>query len=128
MRILQKTKDGGPESNVDAYFLFESKRFGSVALLRFNKGCRAAYHTHAFNALTWFLKGNMVEEPRNKRRVRYFRSWFPKVTKREDNHRVLVAETSWAFTIRGSWKNTWTEDTPEGKHTVFTHGRKEMKK
>ena len=61
MRILQKTKDGGKESTVDAYFLIELKGWFSVALLKFNKGSRVNYHSHAFDALTWFIKGDMVE-------------------------------------------------------------------
>lgn len=55
MKILFKGKDGGPESNVTGYWLFESKRFGSIVLLRFDKGSREAYHNHAFNALSWVL-------------------------------------------------------------------------
>ena len=126
MRILEKVKDGGPESPVDAYFLIESKRFGSIALLKFNKGRREAYHTHAFNAWTWFLGGCMWEQTFQYGNVTsYRRALKPKVTKRKDNHRVIALEDSWAFTIRGPWADTWTEDTAT-KHTVFTHGRKEI--
>ena len=122
MRIFNKTKDGGPDSPVDAYFLFEFKRFGSVALLRFNKGSREAYHTHAFNAYTWFLWGNMCEELKGGSRSYYSRSLFPKVTLRSKNHRVIADKTSWCFTIRGPWVSTWTEDLGDTKITL-THGR-----
>ena len=128
MKILKWSKDGGPESPVDAFFIVEIKSLFSVALLRFNKGGREAFHTHAFNAWTWFLWGDLVEEellwsfeepwPR-----RYFRSIFPKVTPRTKNHRVVANETSWCFTIRGPWSDTWTEDT-ETHYTVLTHGRR----
>ena len=36
MKLLNKAKDGGSESPVDAYFLFENKHVGSIALLKFN--------------------------------------------------------------------------------------------
>ena len=123
MRLFSKVKDGGPESPVNAYFLFELKSFGSIALLRFNKGTREAFHTHAFNALTWFLLGSMEEEIFKGSSKKYKVSFIPKLTKRTDNHRVKADKTSWAVTIRGPWAETWTEDTPD-KTTVFAHGRR----
>lgn len=123
MRFFSKTKDGGPESPVDAFFLFEIKPICSIALLRFNTGSREAFHTHAFNALTWFLFGDMIEERIDGTTKSYKRSLIPKITRRDNNHRVLANRTSWCLTIRGPWKNTWTEDT-EKATTILTHGRK----
>lgn len=122
MRILQKTKDGGPDSPVDAYFLFEVKSLGSIALLKFNKGSREAFHTHAFNAFTWFLKGDMLEEDISGETKQYQRKLFPKFTSKEKNHRVIAKEDSWCLTVRGPWEKVWTEDT-EHHTTVLTHGR-----
>ncbi len=123
MRLFQKAKDGGPNSPVDAYFLFELKSFMSVAILKFNKGSREAFHTHAFDAFTWFIKGDLVEEDINGEFHIYERHLFPKVTRKSKNHRVFAMADSWCFTIRGPWSKTWTEDTEE-KTTVLTHGRK----
>ena len=123
MKILKWSKDGGPESPVDAFFIVEIKSLFSVALLRFNKGGREAFHTHAFNAWTWFLWGDLVEEDINGEFHIYERNILPKITRRIKNHRVVANETSWCFTIRGPWSDTWTEDT-ETHHTVLTHGRR----
>jgi hypothetical protein len=124
MRILNKTKDGGPESPVDAFFLCEFKGFFSVALLRFNKGGRENYHTHAFNAWTWFIKGDLEEQVHKGGSRKYKRSLLPKKTPRKCNHRVVAKETSWCFTIRGPWEDQWTETTPKGVDITLTHGRK----
>ena len=123
MKILKWSKDGGPESPVDAFFIVEIKSLFSVALLRFNKGGREAYHTHAFNAWTWFISGDLVEQDINGEFHIYERSIVPKITRRTKNHRVVANEPSWCFTIRGPWSDTWTEDT-ETHHTVLTHGRR----
>ena len=127
MKFFSRSKDGGPESPVDAFFLFEIKSVGSVALLRFNKGGREAFHTHAFHALTWFLTGELIEESLLQDNTtsfyHYKRSFLPKLTRREKNHRVFAKRTSWCLTIRGPWKDTWTEDT-EKATSVLTHGRK----
>tara|TARA_R110000851_G_scaffold72986_1_gene161256 strand:+ start:1308 stop:1685 length:378 start_codon:yes stop_codon:yes gene_type:complete len=122
MRKLEKTKDGGPKSHVDSYFLFEVKSLFSVALLRFDLGGRGVYHTHAFNAFTWFLWGDLTEEDIDGTVHHYSRSFLPKVTRRDKNHRVKANKVSWCFTVRGKWHDTW-EEVDEGVKTVLTHGR-----
>lgn len=123
MKILKWSKDGGPESPVDAFFVVEIKSLFSVALLRFNEGGREAFHTHAFNAWTWFISGDLVEEDINGEFHIYERNILPKITRRTKNHRVIANKTSWCITVRGPWAKTWTEDT-ETHHTVLTHGRR----
>lgn len=127
MKILTKTKDGGPESPVDAFFLIECKSLFSIALLRFNKGSREAFHTHAFNAYTWYLKGTLIEEDFDGSLYTYRRKLLPKFTSKTKNHRVKAVTTSWCLTFRGPWQNTWTED-QGNTTTTFTHGRKVVSK
>ena len=128
MRALEKTKDGGSKSHVDAYFLIEKKNLFSIALLKFNSGGRGVFHTHAFNALTWFLKGNLIEEDVSGDIYVYKRSFIPKYTPRSKNHIVKSFGTSWCFTIRGPWSKTWEEYDPNTKTvTILTHGRKVVK-
>ena len=107
--LLNKAKDGGKDSPVDAYFLFEIKGLCSIALLKFNKGCREDYHNHAFNALTWFIKGDLTEEKVDGSVKKYKRSFVPKLTTKNNCHRVIAHKDSWCFTIRGRWENTWYE-------------------
>jgi hypothetical protein len=123
MKFFSKSKDGGPNSPVDAYFLFEIKPIISIALLKFNAGGREAFHTHAFSAVTWFLYGDLTEEQIDGTFTKYTRSIIPKITLRNNNHRVYATKTSWCLTIRGPWLKTWTEDTEKEKITL-THGRK----
>jgi hypothetical protein len=122
--FMCKRKDGGSESPVDAYFLIEIKDWFSIAILKFNKGGREAYHTHAFDAYTWFLKGNLVEEDVNGESYVYERSLVPKKTLKSKNHRVKALSDSWCFTIRGKWDKTWTEyNETLDETTVFSDGR-----
>ena len=124
MRLFSKVKDGGKESTVDAFFLFEIKWLGSIALLRFNKGSRTNYHSHAFNALTWFIKGDMTEHDINGDTLEYKSSLLPKLTKKDKFHKVVAEKTSWCFTIRGRWDNSWKEFNPTTEeYLTLTHGR-----
>lgn len=125
MNIFKKLKDGGSQSPVDAYFLFEIKGLASVALLKFNKGGREAFHTHAFDALTWFIKGDLVEEDVSGKLYRYKKSLIPKLTPKSKNHRVLANKDSYCLTVRGRWVESWTEyNKEEDKTTLFKQGRK----
>lgn len=125
--ILKKAKDGGPQSPVDGYFLCEFKSLFSIVLLKFTKGRREEFHTHAFNALTWFISGELYEEDYRSESLtyKYRRSLIPKYTSRNKNHRVLALKDSWCISIRGPWAKTWTESNKTtGKEITLTHGRK----
>lgn len=128
MKFFKKCKDGGKNSPVDGYFLCEIKGLFSIALLKFNKGGREQFHTHAFDAYTWFLTGDLEEERLYEDGshvfTKYTRKLLPKFTSKKNNHRVKANKDSWCLTIRGKWDDTWTEhDLNKGKVTTFTHGR-----
>lgn len=117
--------DGGKDSGVMAYFLIEWKPVFSVGILRFNEGTREAYHNHAFNALTWWLKGLVTEEKLNGEKKDYSPSLKPKYTSRDNFHKVIAHEKTFALTLRGPWSDTWQEYRKD-RYVTLTHGRKEI--
>lgn len=126
MKAFTVCKDGGPLSHVWAYILVELKWLFSVMLLRFEDGSREAYHDHAFNALSWLLKGELVEYTVLKGITVYRPSFLPIWTPRDRFHKVSSNGTSWAITFRGPWVNIWHEWTFRGGYIDLTHGRKEV--
>jgi len=125
MKFMSKAKDGGPDSPVTAFFILEMKPFFTIAILKFNKGSREQFHTHAFNAYTWLLKGHMLEETIDNSLYTYQKSLVPKYTPCSKNHRVIAHTNSYCLTLRGPWSKTWQEyDSSLNKTTAFTHGRK----
>lgn len=134
-RVFYKKADGGPESGVTGYFLLEWKKVFSIGLLHFKKGSRENMHSHAFPALSWWLKGSVTEDrvastsqgppvTRHHKCKNFEPSLKPKYTPRENVHRVIAHEDTWAITLRGPWAKTWYEVTPEGDKITMTHGRK----
>lgn len=125
MRFLfKKAPDGGFGSGVTGYFLCEFKRSFSVVVLHFAKGTRDAYHDHAFNAVTVWLKGQ-VREHHLDGRVMSFSAGQWKYTPRTTFHKIEALESTWAISIRGRWANSWHENR-RGKLITLTHGRKEI--
>jgi len=134
MKLFQKAKDGGPESPVDGYFLIEIKWLFSVVLLHFNPGTREAFHSHAFNAITVWLRGKVREQvPIGPEGVlgRDWKAGQIKYTPRSLMHRIVTRNPgAWAISFRGPWVKTWQEYTEceragvRGKWVTLTHGRK----
>lgn len=127
MKLFSKAADGGKNSGVTGYFLIEWKRAFSVVLLRFNKGTREAFHEHAFNAVTLWLKGRVREHRlfAGAETVQEFRAGQLKYTPRDNMHKIEALETTWALSIRGPWVDRWREFR-EGRFVTLTHGRKEI--
>lgn len=130
MRFLFKGKDGGEDSKVYGYWLFESKRFGSIVLLNFKRGSREVYHTHAFNSISWVLCGKLREQFYNSFKFNklYEPSIVPIKTYRDTFHKVSgLAENTWVLSFRGNWVDRWLEYIPGTKQTItLTNGRKEI--
>lgn len=117
-------KDGGPESRVWGYWLVEIKSLFSIALLCFKDGSRDAYHSHAFNSVSWVLWGALGEQLRESPDGTwfYYPSFRPIITKRDTFHKVTSIGTTWVLTFRGPWAKTWKEWTEkEGEVTLTNH-------
>ena len=125
MKIFSKSHDGGKDSGVTGYWLIEWKSLFSIVLLKFSHKHRENYHSHAFNAYTWWLKGKVVEEFPDplKGSLTWVPSLKPKFTPRKNIHKIVVTEDAYALSIRGPWDDTWVEVSPKGDVTTLTHNR-----
>lgn len=126
MSLLHFGKDGGPKSTVTGYWFPEIKRLFSIALLKFENGSRDEFHSHAFNCISWVLKGKLREERLDEGwTCTHTPSLWPIVTKRSTFHRVFSRGTTWVFTIRGPWGKTWMEYNPQSSQfSLLGLGRK----
>ncbi len=124
-KLLWGHKDGGPESEVRCWGI-EIKALFSILLLEFTPNTREAYHSHAFNSVSWLLRGGLVEdrvEPTRTTHV-YIAGLSPIVIKRADMHKVWgVFPKNWVLSLRGPWKDTWQDGQP-GDSKTLTHGRR----
>jgi hypothetical protein len=125
MKFFSKGKDGGDESTVTGYWLIEIKNLFSIVLLKFEGDSRDAFHEHAFNSISWLLKGRLQEEFQDKTYKFYMPSFKPIITKKTTCHKVDSGGTSWVLSFRGPWNKTWKEYLPQGERTL-TNGRIEV--
>lgn len=124
MKLFRKSYDGGKDSGVTGYWIIECKSLFSIVILRFSKGSRDAFHSHAFNALTWWIKGEVIEQYKDGGiSKKWFPSLKPKLTPRSCFHKIIALKTSWAISFRGRWSKTW-EEHKHGETYTLTHGRK----
>ena len=125
MKIFYKAKDGDKDSCVWGWWLIESKSLFSIALLCFEDGSREAFHSHAFNCVSWVLKGRLDEYNLDKTHNTYKPSFKPIYTKRNTFHKVFSTGRTWVLTFRGPWSKEWKEYLPKTEEYVtLTNGRK----
>lgn len=123
-RLFYIKPDGGKESGVTGYFLIEWKAFFSIGILHFKEGSREAFHSHAFNAFTFWLKGEVTEvKYPSKESKRFSAGLKPKYTPRTNCHKVVAHKDTYALTFRGPWVDFWREVRKDA-HVVLTHGRR----
>ena len=124
MKMFKKSYDGGPESGVTGYWLIEAKSLFSIVLLHFSPGSREAYHNHAFNAVTWWLKGSVSEEYVDGTGRPWSPSLKPKLTPKSCFHKIHAgSKGAWALSFRGPWDKTWQEH-KSGRTVTLEQGRK----
>lgn len=123
-RFLFKKFDGGTESGVTGYFLLEWKKVFSIGILHFKKGSREAFHSHAFNAITFWIKGKVTEQKLSGQTKDFSPSLKFKFTGRDNFHKVIAHKDTYALTFRGPWEDTWQEY-KNNRFITLTHGRKE---
>jgi hypothetical protein len=125
MLFLKKRYDGGKASNVTGYWLFEIKNLCSIVVLKFEPSHRENFHSHAFNALTIWLKGEVLEERLDTYKNTAFKAGNFKYTPKENVHKIHCKKTAWCISFRGPWSNTWFEyNKKNNKYIELTHGRK----
>lgn len=123
MKLFKRMKDGGPESTVTGYWLIESKPLFSVLVLRFDGKSREAFHNHAFNCISWVVKGKLTETMLDGSVKEYRPSVVPFITTRTDFHKVDSDGQTFVLTFRGPWAKTWNEFT-NNEHITLASGRK----
>jgi len=127
MKLFKAGKDGGPKSTVTGYWLAEIKSLFSAVLLKFEDGSRDEYHSHAFDCVSWVLRGKVVEHMLDGRTRTYGPSLRPVVTTRDTFHRVVSEGTTWVLSFRGPWAATWQEFIPkDNRFVTLRSGRQEV--
>lgn len=126
MKFFHFGKDGGRESTVWGFWLAEIKSLFSIAVLKFVGRSREAFHNHAFNSLSWVLKGQLTEQHYDGTVEVHRPSLKPIITRRSTFHKVDSDGETLVFTIRGPWADLWHEYVPGRGYVALTHGRKEV--
>lgn len=127
MTLLWNDKDGGPESKGWIWGI-EVKSLFSILLVKFERGTRPAYHSHAFHAVSWLVWGALHEIQRDGKHKLHYPSLRPILTPRHTFHQVHgLRVKSWVITFRGPWVAKWKEYIPATRQEItLTYGRKEI--
>jgi hypothetical protein len=110
------------------FWFLRIKSLCTVALLRFDPGSREAFHSHAFNSVSWVVRGRLREVMLDGDQLRHPSGFRPILTKRHTFHKVYGEHPggTWVLTFRGPWIDRWQEVDESGRRITLTHNRVEV--
>lgn len=132
-KILPSKKFELGEGSVTRYTIIEIKWLFSIYLHSIETYCQDRFHTHAFNAHIFILRGGYRDEIKlgiGKDKPTYFQEFIAgdyRYVARETNHKLMSAKpgtVSLLFT--GPYSSIWTEETNDDVLRILTRGRKPL--
>ena len=142
MKILKKLKEtilfkksevALGEGSVTQYIIFENKHFLSLIFYKWNTINQVRFHTHAFGAIAFLLKGWYWEKVRFQgiEMTNFVNVPFlPRMLPRNYCHAIGNAKPGTiTMVVAGPWQKNWLEYFPDTDTWVeYTWGRKVTKK
>lgn len=115
---------------VTRYTLIEIKWLFSIYLHSIETFAQDRFHTHAFNALMWILRGGYTDVikhgigPNCPTETKEFRAGDFRYIPRELNHKLTRAKPgTLSLLVVGPYSTIWTEETDDNTLRILTRGR-----
>ena len=111
--------------NIRRFTIIEIKYVGGIIVNIFNTENQDRFHSHAFHALSWMIKGHYYEDvivdnetvTKLIEKSRFIpRNYIHKITKSSPN--------AMSVTFEGPWESTWNEYFDNGRVKTYTWGRR----
>lgn len=111
--------------NIQRFTIFEIKYVCGIIVNIFNTTNQDRFHSHAFNAFSWMLRGHYFEEviedgavvTKKIEKSRFIpRNYIHKITQSTPN--------AMSITFEGPWESTWNEYFDTGRVKAYSWGRK----
>lgn len=121
------------EGFIVQYTIFENKYFGGIWIYNWKTILQNRFHTHAFNAYAFLLRGSYIEEviENNIIITKNVNQWLkPRFLPKNYCHRILKAQpNTWTIVFFGKWSKFWYEYFEDTKTWIkYTWGRKIISK
>jgi hypothetical protein len=121
------------EGHIIAYVLFEHKSLFSVILYNWQTIKQNRFHSHAFAAIAFLLRGAYEQERYSKGEIKTEKvnQWLrPRYLPKNYTHRIMKAEPhTWTLVLTGPWIKYWYEYFDDTNTWVkYTWGRKVVEK
>lgn len=111
--------------NIRRFTIIEVKYLGGIVVNIFNTEDQDRFHSHAFSALSWMVKGHYYEDvvvegkrviTKKIEKSRFIpRNYIHKITKSSPN--------AMSITFEGPWESTWNEYFDNGRIKTYSWGR-----
>jgi hypothetical protein len=111
--IFRKKRVELGDGHITQYTIFESKYLFSIILYNWKTIRQNRFHSHAFSALAFLLRGQYEEETYSKGVIKkkVVNQWLkPRFLPQHYCHRILKADPhTWTLVLVGPWSKYWYE-------------------
>lgn len=131
--VFKKKRVELGDGHIIAYTIFEHKYLFSIIVYHWKTIKQNRFHSHAFPALAFLLKGSYEEEVFTTGGIikKTVNQWLkPRVLPRNYTHRILKASPkTWTIVFTGPWIKHWYEYFEDTSTWIkYTWGRKVVSK
>ncbi len=124
-KILHYEKISLGVGKIQRFILFEFKFIGGIILNIFNTDNQDRFHSHAFHAFSWMIKGWYNEDIILDNKVISKKIVHSRIIPKNYIHKIKESsKNAISITFEGPWGNTWNEFFDDGRIKLYTWGRK----
>lgn len=125
-KLLHRDDTSLGVGNISRFTIIEIKYLFGIIINTFNTTSQDRYHSHAFHAWSWMLKGGYFEDViKDGKVIRNVAIWKSRWIPRNHIHRIGYSlPGSMSVTFEGPWESTWQEYFTDGRMKTYTWGRK----
>ncbi len=127
-KILHYDKTALGIGQIQRFTLFELKNIGGIIINLFNTQTQDRYHSHAFAAWSWMIKGFYFEDVWLNGKATTKRISKSRFIPKDYTHKITYsAPNTISITFEGPWDYQWAEYFDDGRVKIYTWGRKVLK-
>lgn len=112
--------------NIKRFIIFEFKPLGGIIINVFNTDTQNRFHSHAFWAFSWMVRGWYNEEVIEGNQIisKIVKPCFRFIPRNYIHKIQQSSKNAVSITFEGPWHSTWNEYFDDGRIKTYTWGRK----
>jgi hypothetical protein len=124
-KILHFDKTSIGIGDIKRFTIIELKYIGGIIINKFNTTNQDRFHSHAFFAFSWMIRGWYNEDIIKDNKIISKKITKSRIIPKNHIHKIKdSSKDAISVTFEGPWGNTWSEFYDDGRVKVYSWGRR----